>query len=94
MHFQDQHFIKYIVKAAHSASVLIAVHLDHCMEPADVELALILSLDSIMVDASRLDPEANIVYCRDIVNHGEHRGITIEAEMGRIIGGENGIPER
>jgi fructose-bisphosphate aldolase class II len=64
------------------------------MEPADVELALILSLDSIMVDTSRLDPQANIVYYKDIVNHGEHYRIIIEAKMGRIIGGESGIPER
>ncbi|KAJ1712275.1 fructose-bisphosphate aldolase [Aspergillus flavus] len=93
MHFQGPHFVKYIVEAAHTASVPIGVHLDHCMDPADVEQALNLPIDSVMVDASRLEPEENIEYCRQITEQAKIKGITVEAEMGRINGGEDGIPD-
>lgn len=45
-----------------------------------------------MVDASTLDEEKNIEYCGNIVQRAEKLGITIEAEMGRIEGGEDGLP--
>ncbi|KAF7630680.1 putative fructose-bisphosphate aldolase [Aspergillus flavus] len=93
MHFQGPHFVNYIVEAAHTASVPIGVHLDHCMDPADVEQALNLPIDSVMVDASRLEPEENIEYCRQITEQAKIRGITVEAEMGRISDGEDGIPD-
>lgn len=93
MHFQGPHFVKYIVEAAHGASVPIGVHLDHCMDPSDVEQALTLPIDSIMVDASRLEPEENTQYCKRITELAKARGITVEAELGRINGGEDGIPD-
>ncbi|KAI4858801.1 aldolase [Hypoxylon rubiginosum] len=90
--FQGPHFVKYVVAAAHSASVPVAVHLDHCVEPEDVKTALGLPFDSIMVDASTLEPEENIRNCREIVQIANAKGIAIEAEMGRIEGGEDGLP--
>lgn len=92
MHFQGSHFIRYVVDCAHDACVPIAVHLDHCIIHSDVELALTLPFDSIMVDASTLKEEENIAYCKDIVRRAEKLGITVEAEIGRIEGGEDGLP--
>ncbi|KAH8433832.1 class II fructose-bisphosphate aldolase [Aspergillus melleus] len=92
MHFQGPEFIRYVVRSAHAAHVPIAVHLDHCIKADDVELALTLPFDSIMVDASTLDEEANINYCKGIVQRARALNITIEAEMGRIEGGEDGLP--
>ncbi|KAB8250623.1 ketose-bisphosphate aldolase [Aspergillus flavus] len=93
MHFQGPHFVKYIVEAAHAASVPIGVHLDHRMDPAEVEQVLKLPMDSIMFDVSRLEPEENIEYCRKITEKAKAKGITVEAEMGRISDGEDGIPD-
>ncbi|KAL5359095.1 fructose-bisphosphate aldolase class-II-domain-containing protein [Aspergillus floccosus] len=92
MHFQGKEFIHYVVRAAHAATVPIAVHLDHCVKPEDVVLALTLPIDSIMVDASALEEEENIRYCKAIVDRARERNITVEAEMGRIEGGEDGLP--
>lgn len=61
------------------------------MDDADIEVALTLPLDSIMVDASALDPETNIAYCGKIARRAAELGITVEAEMGRIEGGEDGL---
>ncbi|KAK9473940.1 ketose-bisphosphate aldolase [Dipodascopsis tothii] len=92
MHFHGREFIEYVSKACHSASVPIAFCLDHCIQESDVELALTMPFDCIMVDASSKDPEENIKYCKKIVDIARTRGITIEAEMGRIIGSEDGVP--
>ena len=45
-----------------------------------------------MVDASRQDPEQNVIECAAIVNRANEKGISIEAEMGRIKGSEDGLP--
>ena len=57
LHFQWGHFVKFVIEYAHSASVPIAVHLDHCIQLSDVELALPLPVpfNSIMVDAGPLN---------------------------------------
>ncbi|KAF2629845.1 fructose-bisphosphate aldolase [Macroventuria anomochaeta] len=91
LHFQGPDFVRYVVARAHAASVPIAVHLDHCIDDSDVETALSLPLDSIMVDASGLEPETNIAYCSGIARRAAKLGITVEAEMGRIEGGEDGL---
>lgn len=91
LHFQGPDFVRFAVARAHASCVPVAVHLDHCINPKDVELALDLPLDSIMVDASTSDPEHNIAFCREIARRASERGITIEAEMGRIEGGEDGL---
>ena len=69
MAFQGAAFISYVVGAARASRVPIAVHLDHCIEASDVDAALALSppLDSLMVDASARDPEANIAQCAAVV---------------------------
>lgn len=90
--FQGPHFVRYVVEAAHAASVPIAVHLDHCIEEADIRQALELPFDSIMVDASVHDAGENIRQVKEITKIANARGISIEAEMGRIEGGEDGLP--
>ncbi|CAH0051797.1 unnamed protein product [Clonostachys solani] len=90
--FQGEHFVQYVISAAHAAKVPIAVHLDHCIEPEDVEKALTLPFDSVMVDASIHEPAENIRRCKEIVQRANAKGISIEAEMGRIEGGEDGLP--
>ncbi|KAM0550190.1 hypothetical protein ACHAPJ_009038 [Fusarium lateritium] len=94
LRFQGPHFVRYVIEAAHAASVPIAVHLDHCIEQDDLELALDLPVpfDSIMVDASIHEPAENIRRCKAVVQKANAKGIAIEAEMGRIEGGEDGLP--
>lgn len=90
--FQGPHFVKYVVEAAHAASAPIAVHLDHCIEEEDIRTALELPFDSIMVDASVHDAGENMRQVKEITRIANAKGISIEAEMGRIEGGEDGLP--
>ncbi|KAJ9650470.1 hypothetical protein H2198_010226 [Neophaeococcomyces mojaviensis] len=63
------------------------------MAPEDVELALTLPFDSIMIDASALEEADNIAFCANTVKKAQAVGISIEVEMGRIEGGEDGLPQ-
>jgi fructose-bisphosphate aldolase class II len=92
MHFHGRQFIEFAANAVHHANVPMSLHLDHCIEEKDVYLALDLPFDSIMVDASSEDPDKNIQFVTKIVQMARQKGITIEAEMGRIQGGEDGVP--
>lgn len=92
MHFQGPEFIRYAADRAHRASVPISVHLDHCLKPSDAELALECAFDSIMVDGSMFDEEENIKYVKSVVDRAKLKGITVEAELGRMEGGEDGLP--
>lgn len=92
LHFHGGEFIKFAVEACHNAKVPIAVHLDHCLKEEDIAIALELPFDSIMVDAGSSDSEQNIAFVQSVVDKAKLKGITIEAEMGRINGSEDGLP--
>ena len=61
------------------------------MAPSDVETALTLPFDSIMVDASTSDTAANEAFVSGVAVRARVLGITVEAELGRIKGGEDGL---
>ncbi|CAG9938535.1 unnamed protein product [Clonostachys rosea f. rosea IK726] len=92
LHFHGPAFIKYAAEVAHAASVPISVHLDHCLKPSDADLALECAFDSIMVDGSMYDEEGNIKYVKSVVGRAKGKRITVEAELGRMEGGEDGLP--
>ncbi|AYF97638.1 class II fructose-bisphosphate aldolase [Protaetiibacter intestinalis] len=78
---------------AESATVLLALHLDHIEDPALVDLAIANArawgLGSIMVDASRLDDLANVRATADAARRARGAGLWVEAELGEI-GGKDG----
>lgn len=92
LHFQGSAFVKYVADVAHAASVPISLHLDHCLKPEDADLALECAFDSIMVDGSLFETEENMRYVKSVVERAKAKGMTIEAELGRMEGGEDGIP--
>lgn len=80
--------------AAKSASVPISVHLDHAQDAALIRHAADhLPFDSIMVDMSHHERADNLRLTRELVQYCHERGITTEAEPGRIEGGEDGIAD-
>lgn len=78
--------------AAKRASVPISVHLDHAQDYEQIkDVANSLPFDSIMVDMSHYEKEDNLAKTRVLRDYCHERGITVEAETGRIEGGEDGI---
>ncbi|OCF31436.1 hypothetical protein I317_07707 [Kwoniella heveanensis CBS 569] len=92
MHFYGREFIEYVVKIAHAASVPIGIHLDHCLKPEDAELALTMPFDSIMIDGSEFDEAGALEYCKSITDRARAKGMAVEVELGRMEGGEDGLP--
>ncbi|KAK4508442.1 hypothetical protein PRZ48_002180 [Zasmidium cellare] len=80
--------------AARGASVPISIHLDHCQDEKMVRHAADnLPFDSIMVDMSHHEKAENLALTKELVSYCHERGISTEAEPGRIEGGEDGIAD-
>lgn len=59
---------------------------------AIIDEALRLGYNSVMVDGSRLSLDDNIAATRTIVARAHARGVPVEAELGSVIGHEEGPP--
>jgi fructose-bisphosphate aldolase class II len=78
-----------VLALAHSATVPVVVHLDHCADIPTIERCLGLGYTSIMVDGSALPFEENIRLTRAAVRLGRAAGVTVEAELTGIGGDED-----
>lgn len=81
--------------AADQASVPVAVHLDHASDAARIQAALDAGCSSIMADGSQLAYQQNRAFTGSMVVLARRYGATVEAELGRLSGSEDGltIPE-
>ena len=79
------------LEAADSAAVPMSVHLDHCDERATIETALQKGVQSILADGSKFSLQENLTFTREMAVLAHAQGATVEAEIGRISGTEDGI---
>ena len=77
--------------AARHAAVPMAVHLDHCDNPQTIEMALDAGVSSVMADGSGLPFDDNLAFTRRMARLAASMGKTVEAELGRLSGDEDGI---
>ncbi|KAF7560808.1 hypothetical protein G7046_g3339 [Stylonectria norvegica] len=78
--------------AVKTATVPLSLHLDHAQDAEQIrEVASTLPFDSIMVDMSHYDHEENLAKTMALAKVCHDNGIAVEAESGRINGGEDGI---
>lgn len=64
--------------------VPVVLHLDHTKDLAVIAQAIATGFTSVMIDASELPFEQNIAQTRDVVAYAHERGVSVEAELGRI----------
>ncbi|KAM0558248.1 hypothetical protein ACHAPJ_004936 [Fusarium lateritium] len=80
--------------AIKSATVPLSLHLDHAQDAVQIkEVVANLPFDSIMVDMSHFEHEENLAKTATLTKLCHERGIAVEAESGRINGGEDGIAD-
>jgi tagatose 1,6-diphosphate aldolase GatY/KbaY len=79
------------LEAARVAKVPVAVHLDHSTDTADITAALTAGITSIMADGSHLDYDDNLTFTRHMVSLAHAHRATVEAELGRLSGTEDGL---
>jgi len=67
----------------------IALHLDHGKSFEACKQAIDAGFSSVMIDGSSLPYEENIAVTRQVVEYAHARNVTVEAELGKIIGTED-----
>lgn len=73
---------------AKSAKVPVVLNLDHGMSPEMADVAMDLGFSSVMIDASTQSFEENIRITKMVVQKAHARGVSVEAELGHVSGGE------
>lgn len=79
------------LEAAKAATVPVSVHLDHSTSVSDIEMALQAGVRSIMADGSPMPYEQNLEFTRKMTALSHSCGASVEAEIGRISGTEDGL---
>ena len=69
----------------------IALHLDHGKSFEACKTAIEAGFTSVMFDGSALPYEENISETKKVVDYAHAHGVTVEAELGKIIGTEDMI---
>ena len=67
----------------------IALHLDHGKSFEACKAAIDAGFTSVMIDGSSLSYEENIALTKQVVDYAHSRNVTVEAELGKIIGTED-----
>jgi len=81
-------FFRYLVERASSTSVPVAVHLDHGESIETMQLAIASGFSSVMIDGSSLPLDENIALTKSVVELAHAAGVSVEAEIGHVGGGE------
>lgn len=81
-------FFPFLRRLAQRAAVPVALHLDHGQTLEAVMKAIHNGFSSVMVDGSSLPLEENIALTRKIVEIAHAAGVSVEAEIGHVAGGE------
>ncbi|MBU4540260.1 MAG: class II fructose-bisphosphate aldolase [Firmicutes bacterium] len=79
-----------MVRLADQARVNVCVHLDHGEDLGYLLHAMKMGFTSVMYDGSRLPYEENLANTREIVRVADYLGVSVEAELGRVLRPEGG----
>ncbi len=66
-------------------TVPVVLHLDHTKDPAIIADAIEAGFTSVMIDRSEMVLAENIARTREVVAYAHARGVSVEAELGRIF---------
>ena len=69
-------------------TVPICLHLDHTQDIELIKEAIDLGFTSVMIDASHEPLEGNIATTQQVVEYAHERGVSVEAELGKIGTGD------
>jgi fructose-bisphosphate aldolase class II len=80
-------YLSKIVKiAAESSSVPMSLHLDHGEDYETVSKCVGAGFTSVMIDGSHLKFKENIALTKKVVDLARPKGVSVEAELGRLAG--------
>lgn len=82
-----------MIAAARNAKVPVCVHLDHGTSLEMIYRSLRIGFTSVMIDASALPYEENLSLTKTVTEAAHAMGVSVEAELGRLVTGESGNAE-
>mgnify|MGYP001049200509 CR=1 FL=1 len=83
--------IEWYKQLAGEVGVPVAIHLDHCKDLEVIRKCIEHGWTSVMIDASSKPFEENLSLTQQVVEMAGPKDITVEAEMGAIVGVEDDI---
>lgn len=87
--------IEYVVAMARAAAattkVPLCLHLDHGRDLGLIQCCIEAGYTSVMIDASSLPFDENLRQTRAVVAMARPTGVSVEAELGRLVGREDAV---
>ena len=83
--------VETVRRAARNSTVPVALHADHFKTFEDCTKAVNAGYSSVMIDGSGLPFEENVALTRKVVEFAHPLGITVEGELGRLVGEEGDL---
>lgn len=77
--------------AARNQTTPIALHLDHALSYEACNTAIKAGFSSVMIDLSAKPFDENVAGVRAVVERAHPEGVTVEAELGRLVGEEGAV---
>ena len=74
-----------------TTTVPIALHLDHGADFDICKACIDGGFSSVMIDGSRFPLEENIALTKQVVDYAHERGVSVEAELGKLAGVEDDV---
>ena len=85
------YLIKLVEAALATTTVPIALHLDHGADFEICKACIDGGFSSVMIDGSRFALEENIALTKQVVEYAHPRGVSVEAELGKLAGIEDDV---
>lgn len=85
------YLIKLVEAALETSEIPIALHLDHGEGFEICKACIDGGFSSVMIDGSKHPFEENIAIVKQVVDYAHARGVSVEAELGRLAGVEDNI---
>ncbi|BDQ29446.1 class II fructose-bisphosphate aldolase [Helicobacter ailurogastricus] len=73
------------------AHIPVALHLDHGTSFESCKKAVDAGFTSVMIDASHHPYQENLEITKEVVDYAHSKGVSVEAELGRLMGIEDNI---
>lgn len=85
------YLIKLVEAALATTTVPIALHLDHGADFDICKACVDGGFSSVMIDGSRFPLEENIAVTKKVVEYAHSKGVSVEAELGKLAGVEDEV---
>jgi fructose-bisphosphate aldolase class II len=85
------YLVKLVEAALETSTIPIALHLDHGEDFEICKLCIDGGFSSVMIDGSRFPLDENIALTKQVVDYAHAKGVSVEAELGKLAGIEDDV---